>query len=241
MQFNVILFAKKPAIGETKTRLVPPLTHAEASELARAFVNDLALRLLSQTDLEIGLALPPGASSRDFPDLERSGISFLDQGEGGLGERLSRVLARAVGVPVRSVALLGSDHPNLPLPFLRGALEVGASGDVGWIPTADGGFAAIAASRSCPGLFHDVPWSTPEVAAAIRRNASREGLRLVETGTWYDIDTGEDLQRLERELERGTCPETECILKTLDPPLGEREPTLPGPSRGTRAVRRIHT
>jgi glycosyltransferase A (GT-A) superfamily protein (DUF2064 family) len=193
---------------------------------------------MSEPGVEVAIAIPADASPRDFPTLERSGFSFLDQGPGDLGERLTHVLETALDLGARSVALVGSDHPNLPLSFVRAACDVAAAGDMGWIPTADGGFAAIASARACPGLFRDVPWSTPEVAGAIRRNASRAGLRLVETGTWYDIDTGEDLLRLARELEPGGCPETERTLNALEPPLGKRALGLPLHGYRTQAAGR---
>ncbi|PYL18823.1 MAG: glycosyltransferase, partial [Verrucomicrobia bacterium] len=44
---------KAPRAGEVKTRLVPPLTPAEAAELNRCFLRDLA-RSISRACLESG-------------------------------------------------------------------------------------------------------------------------------------------------------------------------------------------
>jgi glycosyltransferase A (GT-A) superfamily protein (DUF2064 family) len=77
--------------------------------------------------------------------------------------------------------------------------------------------------RERPELFEGIPWSTPGVAAAVRERAAAIGVVLEAPGTWYDVDTPDDLRRLAADLAAsGACPATRGVLAGLDPPLEER-------------------
>jgi glycosyltransferase A (GT-A) superfamily protein (DUF2064 family) len=199
---ELIVLTKPPVPGEVKTRLVPPLSFAEASQFAAA---------------KLGLS-----------EIVPREVPFVDQGPGGLGRKLAHVVTRACARGARVVVVTGSDHPSLPLELITAIIDEARRERVGWIPTEDGGFAAMALPRPLPGLFRNVPWSTPEVAPAIRRNARALGIVLNDLGCWYDVDTVKDLRRLASELESGgACPATRSLLRGLDPPLHERGRYLP--------------
>ena len=156
---------------------------------------------------------PPDASrcAELFPHARISAQVGAD-----LGARLDHATTRALDELGGPVLVVGGDHPNLPAGWVTACFAAARTGAVGWIPTDDGGFAAMALDRARPELFADVPWSTPGVANAVRRNAARSGARLVAPGTWYDVDDRDDLARLVRDLERGaSCPHTRRVLATL--------------------------
>lgn len=231
----VVLFAKTPVPGGVKTRLLGTLTPTEAAALAGAFLSDLmgTLQLLAISDVRV--ALPTTDSAETVAPFVGQETVVVPQGAGDLGERLARVTGAEFARGARVVAAVGADHPTLPASLLRRCLEAARAGRSGWIPTEDGGFAAIALPRPLPGLFADVPWSTPQVAEAVRRNARRAGVPLEDCGVWWDVDTPEDLDRLVRELAgspRG-CAATRAVLETLDPPLSARgsHPSPPGDDR----------
>jgi len=97
------------------------------------------------------------------------------------------------------------------------ALAAAATGEVGWIPTEDGGYACLALPRPLPGLFEGVPWSTGGVAEATRNNARRLGVNLCEVGSWYDVDRPADLDRLVKDpatVQR--CPATLAVLADIE-------------------------
>jgi len=217
----ILLFAKEPVAGRVKTRLVPPLTPEEAAGLAEAFLRDLGEELRNVPGAELEVALPDGAA----PDAAHAllpGARVVRQGPGNLGERLARATAEAFARHA-PVAAVGADHPDLPSALVSSCLDDAREGRVGWIPTEDGGYAAIALPRPLPGLFTGIPWSTSEVAAATRERAARLGVELVDRGRWYDVDTAEDLGRLSGVLESGSgCPATRAALARLDPPLAAR-------------------
>jgi rSAM/selenodomain-associated transferase 1 len=221
---TVLVFAKPPIPGRVKTRLVPPLSPAEAARLAGAFLLDLTAALAELPGAHLEIALPAPGAPAAGADWLPAGIPVVSQVEGDLGERLSRATAAAFERRDGPVAAVGADHPSLPARLVSAALAEARGGRVGLVPTDDGGYAALALPRPMPGLFRDVPWSTGEVAAATRRNARALGVALVELGSWYDVDEIADLARLERDLaERpADCPETRAVLASLDPPLSRR-------------------
>jgi glycosyltransferase A (GT-A) superfamily protein (DUF2064 family) len=197
-----------------KTRLVPPLSFRQAAALAEAFLLDLCAKLGRLPDVRTTLLVsPPNAPRLQqlLPDLPRR-----PQSDGDLGRRLTAAMDEAHAEADGAVMVVGSDHPTLPLDWISSSLRTAQGGSLGWIPTEDGGFAALAANRSWPGLFDGVPWSTPGVAAAVRTNAARLGCPLVESGVWYDVDERADLDRLVRDLvDDPSCPATRRVLKSL--------------------------
>lgn len=213
MRSTLLIFAKEPLVGLVKTRLVPPLTPEEAAQLADAFLGDLLERLETLPEADVVVALPSDSSRKRmaarFPQVQR----WADQGSGGLGERLARAFDEAETNRARGVLVVGSDHPNLPLPMLERCLESLRRGSGAWILTEDGGYAAIGLSRSAPQLFQDVPWSTSRVADVTRRKAAELGIELDHAGTWYDVDRSQDLSRLDADLSAsGECPRTRALF-----------------------------
>jgi hypothetical protein len=218
-----VVLAKAPMPGRVKTRLVPFVTHEEAASLACAFLGDLLETLHRFVTADIELALPDGDPAAAVRETLAPGTRLVRQGPGSLGTRLARASARRFARGARTVTLVGADHPDLPPALLRRSIAAARSGRVGWIPTRDGGFAAMSLPRPLPGLFRGVPWSTPSVGAAVRLRARRERVVLVDAGMWYDVDSPVDLRRLMRALAAsGTCPRTRAALTSLDPPIAER-------------------
>jgi hypothetical protein len=218
----ILLFAKEPLPGRVKTRLVPPLTPEEAAGLAAAFLRDLFETLRAIPGAEVVVAVPDGALPATFEALLGGGARLARQGDGDLGARLARAIGRAFAEGRAPVAVVGGDHPDLPGPLVEECLADARRGRIGWIPTVDGGYAALALPRPLPSLFERIPGSTTGVAAATRERALRLGVPIVDRGPWYDVDRIEDLGRLSGVLGSGSCPATREALARLDPPLAAR-------------------
>jgi hypothetical protein len=205
-----------------KTRLVPPLTDEEAARLARAFVADLARRL-SLIEARLVLALPPGSGHGAFAAVLPADARISDQGPGDLGAKLAHATAEEFRRGARVVAVIGSDHPDLPRAQVAAALEAARNGRVGWVTTRDGGYACVALPRPLPGLFERVPWSTRDVADVTRNNARHLGVVLEETGPWYDLDAPGDVDRFLAEPGASReSPDTWGVLTALVPAWEER-------------------
>jgi rSAM/selenodomain-associated transferase 1 len=213
MKRIVLVFAKEPFPGSVKTRLSPLLSPAEAAELSTAFLADLLERLRQIGGSDIWIAIPPDSSAQRMALRHGSGVRWVSQGPGDLGERMNRVAQVAFDEGAPGIVLLGSDHPNLPSPFLERCFDALERKRAAWIPTEDGGYAALALPHPAPELFHDIPWSTSAVASKTRLNAQRAGIELEDAGVWYDVDRPQDLFRLMRDLREGPgCPRTSALL-----------------------------
>jgi len=115
--------------------------------------------------------------------------------------------------------LLGTDHPTLPVPFLKQAdhaLETPEALCLG--PTEDGGFYLVGMSAYYPQLFEDMSYSHPQVFSDTLARADRTNARLTILPPWYDVDTPSDLTRMLADLDQGTAdaPNTRRIANQLE-------------------------
>lgn len=195
---TMVIFARAPVAGEVKTRLAKAIGEEKALALYEAFLDD-ACQLTAGLGARRLLAV---AGDIDHPSLQRLAksqrLELVPQGEGDLGARLERAIARELGRG--PVVVIGSDAPTLPRAELHRALDGLIDHDVVIGPASDGGYWLIGARVPLPDLFHDIPWSTPDVLPrTLARLGERSHLLL---GEHYDVDTGEDLVRLQEELAR---------------------------------------
>lgn len=208
MHHRLSVFTRVPVPGRAKTRLVPPLTVAEAASLQRAMTGDLLERL----DRTLGAAVPtarrlsrevrcdkqPASGDLDIP----SGWIVSQQGSGDLGERLAGAAEDARSDGVGRLVIIGGDAPLLPLALVEGAFSGLADRDVLLAPAEDGGYVliALALAQAPPGavetLFTGIPWGTGAVCRSTAVAAGRAGLRFGESAGHWDVDRPEDLPRL---------------------------------------------
>lgn len=209
---TVIVFAKTPRPGMVKTRLQPVWSPEAAAELAHAFLADVVGRL-RKCNAELLLAVPDDEDGPGLAATLPGRPPTVNQGPGDLGARLAFVTDRAFSEGRGPVAVVGSDHPDLPVSWVERALAAAAEGRVGYVPSDDGGYALLALPHAAAGMFAGVPWSTDGVDTATRNNAAALELILEEIGTWYDVDRPEDVARLRRRPDLAQeCPASAAAL-----------------------------
>jgi len=201
------LFAKEPVPGRVKTRLAPPLTPAQAAAIYAAFVRD-TLAILGAgcgRDADIVLCTDPAPShAPQLAAIARAANARLAaQSAGDLGARLFGALERCRldGRPYSAV--VGADHPTLPVAVLvelRSVMDAGA--DAAIIASNDGGYCAFAARAARAEWFAGIPWSTPRVLAETIAALETSGVEARVLGPWYDVDRPGDLDRLAGEIAR---------------------------------------
>lgn len=208
----VLVVAKAADSGRSKTRLVPPLSPAEAALLHEALLLDTVDACREQAE-DVRLLCATEHDARALGDVVPGVPRVVQQGD-GLGDALRHGLAGHVALG--PTAIVSSDVPGLPggaLPAAFAALADGA--DVVLGPAADGGYWLIAMREAHAELFVDIPWSTPAVLAVTRERCSAAGLRVEELELWRDVDTAVDLELVSRDVERYRAPRTRAVLSGL--------------------------
>jgi rSAM/selenodomain-associated transferase 1 len=226
----VVIMAKAPRPGQVKTRLCPPLAPAQASELYRCFLLDKIAQVRALDRARPAIAYTPDGARGEFGRLA-PGFGLLAQRGAGLGERLTHVLGDLVAAGHRGAIATDTDTPTLPRGCLVAAVRAleRAEADVVLGPTEDGGYYLVGVSRPSPALFEDIPWSTGAVLARTLERARALGLTVRLLPTWFDVDTGPDLDRLRAALAarpRGEPRHTRGFLAGL----GAAAARTPGPA-----------
>lgn len=203
----LVVFAKTPRPGASKTRLVPPLSYDDAAALSRCFIADVASTVAAVAALRG--ATPCIAYDGDAPAM-RSVVGeahrLIPQRGTGFGTRLRNAARDALDLGHQAVCLIGSDSPTLPPRLLEAALDaLQRAGDhvvVG--PAHDGGYYLIGLKHVHRALFSErIAWSTARVAAQTIEAARDCGIEPVVLDSWYDIDDAASLAMLRRELTHG--------------------------------------
>jgi rSAM/selenodomain-associated transferase 1 len=203
---TLVIMAKHPVAGMVKTRLAASLGEAAAAGLAAAFLEDLLDRLHPCADRHVLATWPDNtAATTYFEELSADRFELWNQPEGSLGERLARVTTEHLGPdPHQRVVVIGSDSPTLPATTIRAAFETLKHTQVVLAPADDGGYVLIGLSCPVPSLFEGIDWSTPRVLQQTRQQLTASNTPFVELPGWYDIDTLDDLIRLDNELDHQT-------------------------------------
>lgn len=207
------VFAKPPRSGEAKTRLAAKVGEVSAAELAQAFLLDTFALVSSLTWARTVIATTDGTPN----DLGLPGRpSIWLQGDGDLGERLERILRRALAEADVAIAI-GADTPGLPERLLGEAPRALAKADAVLGPSEDGGFYLLGLKQCPEGLLAGLPWSEPTTGAATLSRLAERGLAVTTLEPWFDVDRPEDLARLRSSIDRGAihAPATARLLSAF--------------------------
>lgn len=217
----LVIVARYPQAGTTKTRLARSLGDEETVRLYRAFLTDLASRFAGQAGYDLHWAYTPaGVDYKAFlaelaPSLVRHMRFFPQEGD-GLGKRLHNAFRQTYAQGYERTVLIGSDSPQLSADTIIEASR--ALDRVGVVlgPAEDGGYYMIAMRRPHD-VFHDIPMSTDAVLRMTVELALRQGLEVSLQETLFDIDELSDLARLAQLLraDASLAPATAALLATM--------------------------
>ncbi|MFT5477036.1 MAG: rSAM/selenodomain-associated transferase 1 [Planctomycetota bacterium] len=198
------IFAKRPVPGQVKTRLCPPLDPAQAAALALAMLDDTVERELGGGVVDVELAVAPAESVDWFQERYGQRLAVCAQVGAGLGERMAAWFEARCGAR-SSVVIVGSDCPMLERSTVDEAHRLLASGtDAVFAPDGGGGYSLVGLARAVPELFTEVPMSTRSMLDETLDLARSRGLAVELLAEHRDVDDGDDLLRLDRELRRLT-------------------------------------
>jgi len=202
MDRALVVMAKEPHPGQTKTRLCPPLSGQEAAELYRSLLLDTLELMQRVACTQPIIAYSPYEAEPFFRRFAPPGFEFIPQVGGDLGTLLDNVLTHYLQKGYRQVAVVDSDSPTLPDMYLERAFRELDAPDVDVVlgPADDGGYYLIGLKAPCPALFHGIAMSTSTVTEETLERAQGQSLRVSCLPCWYDVDTCDDLDRLIEEL-----------------------------------------
>lgn len=232
-QCALAVMAKAPRPGRVKTRLSPPLSPAQASDLSRCFLRDTAESLAaaaSETGAALVVSYTPIGDEALFEGVLPAGFELLPQRGENFGERLLQTAGDLFACGFASVCLIDSDSPTVPgTAYEQAVRELTRPGDrVVLGPAADGGYYLIGLKAPHAQLFEGIRWSTSDVYGDTLDRARALHLEIAELPLWYDVDDPASLDLLRAELLAGIAPgyatmpgyraeHTARLLGSLDP------------------------
>ena len=218
---TIIVLAKAPRPGFAKTRLSPPFTAEEASELYAHMLDDV-LAATSGFARELALsafvAIHPPAACPEIAVGAPASMHVIPQCGRDLPERMAWAVSEAAASGATRILLRGSDSPMLDQQSVAEAIERLDDSDLVLCPDLDGGYSLVGLRQPAPGLF-DHPMSTQNVVDDTLANAAALGLQAHLLDARFDIDTASDLRHLAAARDRvGTelCPRTIAYLDEND-------------------------
>lgn len=211
----LLVIAKQPTPGQTKTRLTPELSPEQAAALYECLLADTLDLVRRVRGIQPMIAFLPAEAQAYFAALAPDFALVLQEGA-DLGERLDIALTGRLRQGYSRVVIMNSDGPSLPVAHLVEAFAALSNGaDVVLGPSDDGGYYLIGVRRPAPRLLREVRMSTPTVLAETLALAAEEGLRVKLLPAWYDVDEAADLARLAGELAvapQDVAPHTRAFL-----------------------------
>lgn len=187
---TVLIFAKPPRMGLSKTRLAAGLGRTEAARIAR-FMMAKTLRAAADRRWQTILyAAPDAALGQTLGGLWPLQLARASQGVGDLGDRLTSGLEES---PSGQVIFIGTDTPDLTPALLWQAFNALKRHDAVFGPSTDGGFWLFGLNKRARAIlpFKPVRWSGPNAMEDVRANLP-EGARVALLPTLIDIDEAED-------------------------------------------------
>ncbi len=220
----VIVFARAPRGGSTKTRLIPALGPEGAADLYRCFLLD-TLANVGQLHAAVTVAAADASDLDALAILARGACPearlIVQVGE-DLGGRMANAVKRALSEGHSQAVVIGSDSPSLPTDILSQAVHLSAERDLVLGPCFDGGYYLIGMRSVQAKVFAGIRWSSNTVLAETLERAREQSLTVALLDPWYDVDTPDDLQLLRSHLERLAaasrpvpCPRTWAYLRSL--------------------------
>lgn len=195
----LVVMARYPEAGKTKTRLARELGGEATAELYRAFLTDLALRF-ARPEYALHWAYTPECADFDAlvaqlaPEQVDYMTCFPQQGA-DFNTRLHTAFRWTHTRGYTRTIVIGSDSPHISRAIVERALAALNTTDIVLGPAEDGGYYLIA-MRQPLDVFSGIPMSTSVVLRRTIELAQRQALTTHVLETLFDVDELPDLLRL---------------------------------------------
>jgi glycosyltransferase A (GT-A) superfamily protein (DUF2064 family) len=216
---RLIIVAKAPVPGIAKTRIAATIGETNAADLAKAFLEDTIGLCRLIPGVSLGILCPDTHQQRILTTLFPE-IPIETQCSPGLFAGLEETLNHSLDLGFDRTVIVNSDSPTLPPDLLREAFRALQASDLVFGPADDGGYFLVGSSRRITEGIVDGEGCPSDILHRTIDRAKRSGLNVALTGTWFDVDTESDLNRVCRDISSlpGLAPATASMLKSLRVP-----------------------
>lgn len=183
------IFAKPPAPGSVKTRLIPDIGASKAAGVYR-YCLEYTLEVARQSGLDYRLYISEVSDDALLQDEEYA----LQRGN-DLGTRMFNAMQDLLATGTDGAIIIGSDCLDITPSHLHQAAQALADHELVLLPTLDGGYALIGCTRINPAIFRNVRWSSEQVLKQTVANARALDYRVRLLDPVRDIDTLQDLEK----------------------------------------------
>ncbi len=189
----ILVFARRPELGQVKTRLDARIGQNLTLSLYRTFLTD-TLIAARKSGAKVIFAHTRGPN---FPEQQLADLTFVQRGN-GFGERFDYSLLEAAKrlPPGTRLILVGADTPQLSPTFLRTTLEELKHYDAVVGPNDNGGFYLLGFSRLPVPVADVFTHSAAEEPKELLRILRRASLRTALLEPHFDVDLPKDLAKL---------------------------------------------
>ncbi|KAI2506018.1 hypothetical protein MHU86_8429 [Fragilaria crotonensis] len=228
----IVVVAKCPLPGTSKTRLIPLLGEDGSANLAKAMLSDILLSLVQyMKGYDIILYYAPGTDEGRMhmhvllhelgivDDVELLPMLYGDLRGQDLGDQLSNAFYESRRrIKSGNVMFLGMDSPELPIEELEEAFRHPMSATL--CPSHDGGYGMLCVPLDAPDdIFSNVLWSHPLTALSQLKVLTDRQVSTRLGRIMYDVDEPEDVRKLrDRLLNKDSNAGSDvemCNLKSL--------------------------
>ena len=194
----LIVFVKYPQPGQVKSRLANDFDSDFAALLYKAFVLDI-LECAMKGNWQLRIFFYPPEKETEIKKMFGNDHEYRPQRGADLGARMKNAFDDCFSEGFKSVVLIGSDFPDLPLKIIEdafAALDSPRDAVIG--PAADGGYYLIGFryDKFLPAIFEGLIWSTASVFPETLKILQTCGYQTEIIQEWQDVDTRDDLINL---------------------------------------------
>ncbi|MTI39960.1 TIGR04282 family arsenosugar biosynthesis glycosyltransferase [Fulvivirga lutimaris] len=187
----LIIFARNPELGKTKTRLAKTLGDETALAIYYKLINKVQ-------EVTADLPIDKAVYYSSFIDKEDSWDNnkyqkYLQKGA-TLGEKMYYAIEESITNGYQQVVLIGTDIYTLSAEIIMKSFDLLNVNDTVLGPAEDGGYYLIGMKRPEPSIFGLKEWSHSEVFSQTVELIKNQGMSYGTTQALSDIDEPNDLK-----------------------------------------------
>ena len=193
----LVIFARNPELGKTKTRLAKTLGDETSLAIYYKLINH-AQQITNELPLDVAVYYSSFIDKEDSWDNKRF-FKRLQKGN-DLGEKMFNAIKEGFEMGYREVLLIGTDIYSLTDTIIMDGFEKLLNSDVVIGPAVDGGYYLIGMKKPHQSIFKLDEWSHSQVFSETLELLKEAKLSFSETFILNDIDEETDLVGTDLEL-----------------------------------------